>query len=185
MHCKPGVCCYPSHPARLPGRSLRLWHYPADPNSARLPDREECPQRHPDSSTSRAALLAHPQDRPVARTRSVYEPSLCRHNQIGSWKRAAAGSGEQQRTRDRRDGRARDRTQGEPDIGGDATSGGLACQAALPGPEQAWRLAGQTKSSAFPLHDGRIRNGEVVNEGCVGPPERVIGGAKVLGASLY
>jgi hypothetical protein len=35
----------------------------------------------------------------------------------------------------------------------------------MPGPEHAWRLAGQTKSSAFPLRDRRIGDGEVGTEG--------------------
>lgn len=52
---------------------------------------------------------------------------------------------------------------------GDATSSGLACQVELPGPEHAWRLTGQTKSSVFPLRDRRIGDGEVVRKGFVGP----------------
>ena len=44
---------------------------------------------------------------------------------------------------------------------GDATRGGLACQAEVRGPEPARRLAGQTRPSAFPLRAGRIGAGEV------------------------
>ncbi len=48
---------------------------------------------------------------------------------------------------------------------GDATSSALVCQAALPGPEHAWRLAGQTTSSAFLLRDRRLGDGAVGTAG--------------------
>ncbi len=57
---------------------------------------------------------------------------------------------------------------------GDATSSGLACQAEWRGPEPARRLAGQTRPSAFPLRDGRIVAGEVVNDRFVRPLAAVV-----------
>ena len=43
-------------------REPRLRQHPTDPSFERLPRREGCPERHPDSDTSRAASLAHLQD---------------------------------------------------------------------------------------------------------------------------
>ena len=47
------------------------------------------------------------------------------NNPIGTWNRGAAGSGELQETRAGRDSRARDSTQPESEVDGDATSSGL------------------------------------------------------------
>jgi hypothetical protein len=62
---------------------------------------------------------------------SVVLPGLffCLFHPIGSWKRGAAGSGGPQGGYDRRDGRARDTTQPESEVDGDATTSGVAGEA--------------------------------------------------------
>ena len=67
---------------------------------------------------------------------------------------------------------------------GDATSSGLACQAEVRGPEPARRLAGQTRPSAFPLRDGRIGAGEVVNDRLRREPLGLSSGRRLSRADL-
>jgi hypothetical protein len=76
---------------------------------------------------------------------------------------------------------------------GDATRGGLACQAEVRGPEHARRLAGQTKASALPQRAGRIGAGEVVHDRFGGPLAGLVsrqalglvGGARRLAAPVW
>ncbi len=92
-----------------------------------------------------------------------------RIHRIGSWKRGAAGSGELQEPRAGRDSRARDSTQPESESGGDATSSELARQAKSRTPWAFGTPGGTDQAPRPPLHGHRIRNGEIVNEGFVGP----------------